>query len=406
MAGFKFKPESILEFSCPGLGIDAEQPAAKTFFNSYISRVGIQPDAEGFYDTDDFQVNYCAVAANTLHLQYQDQYSNNDKGLYYGNRYQYISDYVPFLGYITLPFLSKGEKIRIPLPGTLITCKNKLFSQIGGFTGTITRTKDYLTITNDAGSVIVKKAASEFPNGVVPLFLFALCQGGGGGGSSQQGVVAGRGGAGGGFSAGTISFMNRSTFSITAGAGGTGGKGTGSDNADDPGHDGTYGRGSVVGWYDANLSFYGLEAGGGRGGEAESATRASGGSFNNTADFPAYTGSTVYYGCAGGYGAVDGAQPAGSVTRQIVGPIKNNSELTNTYVGANTTNAGGTTYTPGGGGGGASWYAKGGDAGSGANDAPAVSSTSYGAGGGGGGYLVLAYKAGAAGGPGIVELYY
>ena len=198
-----------------------------------------------------------------------------------------------------MPFLSKGEKIRIPLPGTLITCKNKLFSQTGSFNGTMTRSKDYLTITNDAGS--------EFPNGVVPLFFFALCQAGGGGGSSQQGLVAGRGGAGGGFAAGTLSFINRSTFSITVGAGGSGGKGTGSDNADDPGHDGTYGNASVVGWYDINLSFFGLSAGGGRGGEAESATRASGGTFTNTADFPAYSGSNIYSGCAGGVGAVDGA---------------------------------------------------------------------------------------------------
>ena len=63
----------------------------------------------------------------------------------------------------------------------------------------------------------------DFPDGVIPLRLFAICEGAGGGGGASGGSFAGGGGGGGGVIAGVIPLDSNKELYIRPGASGEGG---------------------------------------------------------------------------------------------------------------------------------------------------------------------------------------
>jgi hypothetical protein len=69
MGNFKFKPESVLEFSCPGIGTSTTQDQAVTYFKRYLGLIGKSADSNGYLDTDTFMVRACTTTdyqTNTL----------------------------------------------------------------------------------------------------------------------------------------------------------------------------------------------------------------------------------------------------------------------------------------------------------------------------------------------------
>jgi hypothetical protein len=210
MGSLKFTRDSILDFDCPYIsGDDIYQK-----FDKYIELTGI-PAEDGFYDVDDFLVDYCATTTikNNLISTYTSFYCDESgEGLFAGYRYDIFPNFNG-LGYITLPFMKEGVSVKLVLPGTMPQLKTLFSNQTTPGTGTIKRTKEKLILTTPSGDII-EKTAADFPNGVVPLYISAIVVGGGGGGSCTSGIVAGRGGGGAGTAAAILPFAHSDTYTF------------------------------------------------------------------------------------------------------------------------------------------------------------------------------------------------
>lgn len=412
MGYYKFKPESILEFYCPGLIGEVQTGTnAKTYFNNYLTLTGITADDNGYLDASQFMVQYKSTSATYRGLltQLNDKYKEGDLNFYNGYMYDdYSNFFYSYLGYIVLPFKNKGENVKLILPGTMIHFANQLTNISSSGSGTITRSVTGFSIKKPDGTTTTIPNTWFYGN-VTPLYLAVIVQGAGGGGSSSEQLVAGRGGGGGGLTAGIISFANQSTYNFTVGAGGRGGYHTeGTDSGTSTNHDGGTGAGTRIYHPTTNATL--LQGGGGAKGVAQGTTRATGGT--NTTNptckvFYYVSGSQTfanYSGTAGGSGSVDTKTTGSSVTSRILATTLNISPFDSVTYGSEATRSPGTSYSPGGAGGGASYHANGAVGG---NTAAIGSSGSdgYGNGGGGGGYHVGMWIDGGKGGNGSIRFY-
>lgn len=407
MGNYKFKPDSILEFHCPGIGTSSVQSKAVSYFNTYLSLANISPDKKGFLDSSQFMVNHGATSTvtNNLKQQYSDKYKQkiNDSvvNMYNGFLYNNYSS-IPYLGYVTLPFKVEGKNIKIVLPGTLIHLSNLLRGASSG-SGSIERTPQTLYSTHNGSTI--SRHSIDFPNSVIPLFTAACVTGGGGGGSSSEMTYAGRGGGGGGFACGILSFIDGTktsvTYSYTVGSGGAGGTHVNGQGLQQDNHDGKNGSPSYIS-YSGNTVLYG---GYGNGGEAGEGTQAPSGGYTCNAPYSMYLygSSTTYSGTDGGHGSKDTNSEASSINCKKITTTPYSSTFTSSLY-KDVARHPGVSYQPGGAGGGASFRSNGAIGGNTA-DAGASADSGSGAGGGGGGYYVGKHILGGAGGSGYVEFY-
>ena len=404
MGNFKFKPESVLEFSCPGIGTSTTQSEAVTYFKRYLGLIGKSADSNGYLDTDTFMVRACTTTAyqtGTLDKQHSDKYKNGTVVLYKGCLYDH--HWSEFTGYVVLPFKVSGNNVKLVLPGTIISSYNNLGLRTSG-TGTITRTSSGITVT---GTSSTTTTSTQFENGIVPLFCIAVGLGGGGGGSSSEALTAGRGGGGGSCAMGVLSFIGNNIYNFSIGAGGAGGYHTeGTDSATSSHHDGASGASTFITTNNGATTLIG--AGGGKGGVAQSTSRANGGSVQtNNCPYKLRLGDSSVTNKGGGNGSVDTATTGSSITvakLYIASSATGNSRLSKPNILESTTYAAGTSYNPGGAGGGATCFLKGANGGSGAS-VGSNGSDGYGNGGGGGGYHVGYYIDGGKGGSGRVQFW-
>ena len=403
MGSFKFKPDSVLEFHCPGIGTSTTQAEAVKYFNQYLTSIGKSVDSNGYLDTDTFMVRNATTSSyqtNTLDKQYSSYYMNGSTVLYKGCLYTNFSAGASFIGYVTLPFKVNGSNVRLVLPGTLITSYNNL-GLINSGTGTIQRTSSGITV----GSQTTQ--STKFENQIVPLFCIVLAIGGGGGGSSSEALVAGRGGGGGAAAFGVINLLSNSAlYNYSVGSGGTGGSHQSGDSATASRHDGSAGGSTILTANGGAITL--ISAGGGRGGVAQSTSCANGGSVStNNCPYYLYTSSTQTTNKGGGKGSVDTATTGTTVTSVALSPYSSSTVrdyLSNpTILSAKTYNPG-ASRNPGGAGGGATIVLNGSDGGS-LSGSGVAGSNGYGTGGGGGGYLVGSYISGGKGGNGRIQFY-
>lgn len=407
MGGFKFKPESVLDFYMPGWAEVTTRDMAVTQFRNYLDHAGIAVDEEGYLDTDNFNTTYglSTMGFEVINNRYL-QYGGAEGTLYTG----FIQEDNPNLetaGYVVLPYKINGEQIKLTLPGTICLFQNLIanISQAATTRYTFKRTSDAITITRGDGTVYKTMLAEEFPLGVVPFYAVFLCQGGGGGGSSSEGLLAGRGGGGGGFAAGIIDIVQNNSFSFTVGGFGFGGSHVSGDGATASRHDGGTGSATYVSNYEGNSDL--ILAEGGWGGIAAdiAPSNATGGRgliaseviplrLNDGSDFE---------GSSGGTGLIDQGSTATTVSAKKLLIPGTTGMLSSVSHGSTATRTSGTMGSTGGGAGGPSWLANGGNGGSGS---AAGSGGSNGAGGGGGGYLIGSYISGGAGGNGSIQIYY
>ncbi len=409
MGGFKFKPESILDFYMPGWAAVTTRDMAVTQFKNYLEHAGMVVDEEGYLDTDNFNTTYgiSTIGFDAIKNRHP-QYGGTSGDLYTG----FIQGDFPDLktaGYVVPPYKINGEQIKLTLPGTICLFQTPIadISQAAQTKYTFKRTSDAITITRSDGTLYKTMSASEFPDGVVPFYAVFLCQGGGGGGSSSEGLVAGRGGGGGGFAAGIIDILENNSFYFTVGGFGFGGSHKDSDGATAARHDGESGSATYVSDRENNSDL--ILAEGGKGGVA-----------SDTAPSDATGGRGIiaseviplhimlqgqrndFEGSSGGTGLIDQGSTATSVSaKQLLIP-GTTGLLSSISYGSDTTRTSGTMGSLGGGAGGPSWFANGGNGGDGAT---AGSSGTQGAGGGGGGYLLGTYLIGGAGGNGSIKIY-
>lgn len=406
MGSFKFKPESVLEFHCPGIGTSTSQTEAVTYFKRYLGLIGKSADSNGYLDTDTFMVRACTTTAyrtGTLDKQHSDKYKNGTVVLYKGCLYD--SYWASFTGYVVLPFKVNGNNVKLVLPGTILSSYTNLGLRTSG-TGTITRLSSGITVTGDSTSTT---SSTQFENGIVPLFCIAVGLGGGGGGSSSEALTAGRGGGGGSCAMGVLSFIGNNIYNFSIGAGGAGGYHTeGTDSATSSHHDGKAGNSTYITTNNGATTLIG--AGGGKGGVAQSTSCANGGSVGtNNCPYKLYpiSGSGTVTNKAGGTGSVDTNTTGSSVTITELSTLSTatgRKRLANPNILESTTYAAGSSYNPGGAGGGASCFL---DGASGGNIASNGSTgfSGYGNGGGGGGYLIGSYIDGGKGGSGRVQFW-
>ena len=406
MGNFKFKPESVLEFSCPGIGTSTTQSEAVTYFKRYLGLIGKSADSNGYLDTDTFMVRTCTTTAyqtGTLDKQHSDKYKNGTTVLYKGCLYD--SYWASFTGYVVLPFKVNGNNVKLVLPGTILSSYNNLGLRTSG-TGTITRTSSGITVTGTSTSTT---SSTQFENGIVPLFCIAVGLGGGGGGSSSEALVAGRGGGGGSCSMGVLSFIGNNIYNFSVGAGGAGGYHIeGTDSSTSSHHDGASGNSTFITTNNGATTLIG--AGGGKGGVAQSTSRANGGSVStNNCPYKLYpiSGSGTITNKVGGTGSVDTNTTGSSVSItefSTMSTATGRQRLSKPNIFESKTYAVGTSYNPGGAGGGATCFLNGANGGSAAS-VGSNGSDGYGNGGGGGGYLVGSYIDGGKGGSGRVQFW-
>lgn len=397
MANFRFKPESILGFHCPGIGTSYDPQDAVSYFKTYLELTDIKTDERGYLNTDQFMTQYLASTAtkNSLNQQFMDQYRDQTKNMYNGFLYSQF-DGLSNIGYIVLPFKSEGADIKIVLPGTMIHMQRR-YSSTSSTSGTVTRTAKNLVI---GGNTLSKES---FDKSIVPLFLAMLVQGGGGGGSSSENLTSGRGGGGGGANYGMVSLINSPNLSFKVGAGGSGGfHNEDSDGATSANHDGKAGSDSYV--TGTKFSLYGY---GGKGGTAGSSTNAAGGGVYQSGGYALLTAGRdiINQGVKGGSGSVNKSNPGGSVTRTGLSTMDESSLFTsNAVYASNATCNPGTSHSPGGAGGGATFFGNGASGGN-AADKGSNGTAGNGNGGGGGGYHIGMWIDGGAGGSGRVEFF-
>lgn len=250
------------------------------------------------------------------------------------------------------------------------------------------------TASNSTASDWTGATGNKAPAGVTAVEYLII--GGGGGGGSLGG-----GGGGGGFRTGTGYAVTGGTgYTITIGALAAGGS---------AGASGTVGNDSIFDVLTAGGGGYGagddIAGGGGRatngnGGGAGNSGSAAGGAGNGSGN----TGGSAVIAGSGAGGA--GAGAAGSSNSATTGGAAGNGSTA-------TTNLGSGTYAGGGGGGGrgssngGTGGTGGGGTGGNATGSPAaVAGTANTGGGGGGGGYDSSYKAGAAGGSGVIILYW
>lgn len=412
MGNYKFKPESILEFKFPLIGISTSAAQAVSYFQTYLTLAGISTDENGYLDLDQFISNYnlSSGLANTVASQYKEYYSNGNYALFNGALYDTLSD-MPMVGYITLPFQVNGENIKAILPGTVPNFKTQIFQkETNASKIIIKRTKDQLTITNSSATSDNKTYANTaFDKNVVPFYLVFVLVGGGGGGSTQELLVAGRGGGGGACAAAVVGLVTDQNYQLNIGSYGAGGTHGSSDAADSSNHDGKIGGGTTLYSYQGTVL---LSASGGYGGQASSSTCASGGSVTRSATgnvYPVYKQSTstsyvefTESDGAGGTGSVDTTTTGSSIASKILATSSNPSRFATANFGTSATRSPGASYNPGGGGGGATWRNNGA---AGGKDTANGSAGNTGAGGGGGGFVLASYTSGGRGGYGAAYVY-
>ena len=367
MGSYKFKPESILEFSCTGIGTSSSQSQAVSLFNNYLNLTGITADEDGYLDVDQFLTSNEASDAilSNLTQQHINQYTDKGAALYNGYLYNSYASYCPTAGYITLPFLNNGSNIRLVLPGTIVHFCNIVSSGDVGTGGIITRNKNGFSIKQPGTTTTTTIPNTFFHKNVTPLFLAVTVQGGGGGGSTSEALVAGRGGGGGGFTAGILSFLSNSSYYFDVGKGGRGGYHTeGTDSDTSSNHDGVSGNTSRIYTSGSNVTI--LSATGGYGGLAQGTSCRSGGTWTcNPAFQVKYKSGASYYaftGVNGGSGSVDTATTGSSITGRELTTSSNVSLFKSVTIDEAVTRTPGTSYNPGGGGGGRNHHDAGGAA--------------------------------------------
>ena len=52
MSNYKFKPDSILEFSFPPIGVSTNPTSSVNYFKTYLTEAGISTDGNGYLDLD------------------------------------------------------------------------------------------------------------------------------------------------------------------------------------------------------------------------------------------------------------------------------------------------------------------------------------------------------------------
>lgn len=151
---------------------------------------------------------YCATNPQKLQfdIRYDKAFKYNDQQLFNG----FMSDMptASYEIYAEFPMIQyQSQSIdKILLPGTSPHIGDWSL-QLGPWNYVqswyrLNRTAAELTIAAakdlDGNTYYKKYEPSDFPDGVIPLRLFAMCCGGGGGGSASGGSYAGGGGGGGG----------------------------------------------------------------------------------------------------------------------------------------------------------------------------------------------------------------
>ena len=413
--GFKFKPDSITGFYCPG--VDS--------FDEYLTLAGISTDSDGYLNTNQFCTTYMA-SDDELAKRAKwcaDEYSYSSGGNLY-NTWNYMTYPAPgsALGYICLPFQVDGSSPYMVLPGTTPHFNTCLFEKTSG-NWQIERTSTALTLKNASnGSISAQWFASSFDCGVIPLFLAVVAIGGGGGGGSSASTYSGHGGGGGGASFGIFNIAKAGSAIIYVGSAGA--KGDHDSGRDNP-HRGTAGGntqlaggdgGSFIayggyGGYAGNDKDYNTSVNGG-GGSASTSNVLNGLYYWSITAPKSYSLITSASGGKGGIVGFNGSESSleqlgALATVHDLGPFQHTTLQVSGFGGYGMTaeDAFGITLY-GGGGGGASVLGAGGLAGQvGLKDAGDNGSTP-GGGGGGGGFTAGSWYDGGSGGSGAIYIYY
>lgn len=406
MSGFRFKPSSVTEFSCQGVST----------FADYLDLIGIETDNDGYINTNDLKTT-CAASADTVAemvLQYNDEYYNINTA---NNLYQtWLANNYPatYPGYVKLPFKINGIAPSILLPGTTPHFKKQLCTVGGGQRFLVERTAEYLHIYNTAagpGLTNIYLYPSDFPDGVIPIYLAFRVTGGGGGGGGSDSTYSGCGGGSGGTRMGILTLGGATGLELDCGAGGAGGA-----HHSGAAYSGDSGTASYITVLGAGNVYTGLAGGGGTKGSS-SGKGGAGGTTSRTGSVVSgiywwnpYGSTTVSLieasnGKSGGVPGVDGGtfdnyfrglSTVNDLSKLDIDVLKIGTDKGYSVVGVEG---------HGGGGGGAPMDGKGGNGTRcGGNDA---GYDGYrGGGGGGGGFTTFRYVGGGSGGGGVIELWY
>lgn len=413
-SGFRFKPDSITGFHCPGV----------SSFDEYLTLAGISTDSEGYLNTNQFCTTYMASSSELTKRAewYADEYSYSSGGNLY-NTWNYMTYPAPSsaLGYVRLPFKVDGSSPYMALPGTTPHFNTCLFTKTSG-DWQIVRTSTALTLKNASnGSISAQWFTNSFDCGVIPLFLAVVAIGGGGGGGSSAGLYSGHGGGGGGAAFGILNIAKAGSAIIYVGAGGSGGdhdsnranphRGTGGGATQIAGGDG----GSFIayggqGGYAGNDSSYDTAING-QGGSGSVGNEVNGLYYWSLTNPKNYSLKTTANGGDGGglgySGSDSGLEYLGALsTVHNLGPFQSSTFAIGGQKGAGNTFTDSLTTYYGGGGGGASINGSGGDGGAVHSSDAGDAGSTPGGGGGGGGFTTGKWRDGGNGGSGAVYIYY